>query len=340
MKIIHARNVHEALPEAVSLMTREGRPATSRNGEVLVVPEPVTTIYERPCERVLFWPERDANPFFHFYEALWMLGGRDDVTSLTRFVKRMTQFSDDGLRFHGAYGHRWWKHFDLAQPLLIGQALREDHTDRRQVLQIWDVCVDLPEQAGKADIPCNLVLHFQVRDEQALDMTIFCRSNDIVWGCYGANAVHFSMLQEFIAYVAGVNVGRYYQISDNWHTYPETFAKISMLGAQRREPPDIGPLNPYESAVQPFHMINTDASTWLADLNMFLDEEHKAIGYKDRFFRHVALPMMDTHNCYKDVLNPVRFEHALEAAEAIRASDWRRAAIEWIQRRRDRRKKK
>ena len=73
MKVIRARNVHEALPEAVRYLALYGVEAESRNGKVLLAPEPVTTVYERPKERVLFWPQRDANPFFHFYEGLWML---------------------------------------------------------------------------------------------------------------------------------------------------------------------------------------------------------------------------------------------------------------------------
>lgn len=341
MHIIKARNVHEALPEAVSLMTREGQQQTSRNGDVFVLPQPVTTLYERPYERVLFWPERDANPFFHFYEALWMLGGRNDVASLTRFVKRMDMFSDDGIIFHGAYGHRWRRWFNHDQILEIINNLILDSTDRRQVLQIWDADYDLYIQKDKRDLPCNLVAHFQIRNE-ALDMTVFCRSNDIVWGTYGANAVHFSMLQEFMASAIGVNVGRYWHVSDNWHAYLDTFDKVKMLGNQRREPPDTGPENPYYWAdIQAFPMVNGSADRWLSELTMFLDQEHKAMGYRDRFFRRVALPMMLTHNIYKSAeAGMERYPAALEAADDIYATDWKRACKEWIQRRWDIQKKR
>src|SRR5690242_2945482 len=107
MNVIRGRNVHRILPVAVDILHEAGIKRDSRNGSTYVVDGPVTTMYERPEERVVFWAERDANPFLHFYESLWMLGGRNDVRSLTRFTKNMAQFSDDGETFYGAYGHRW-----------------------------------------------------------------------------------------------------------------------------------------------------------------------------------------------------------------------------------------
>jgi thymidylate synthase len=52
-----------------------------------------------------------------------------------------------------------------------------------------------------------------------LDLTVLCRSNDVVWGAYGANAVHFSVLQEYLAGRIGVDVGVMYQFSNNYHGY-------------------------------------------------------------------------------------------------------------------------
>jgi hypothetical protein len=278
---------------------------------------------------VLFWPLRDANPFFHFYEGLWMLGGRNDVPSLVRFIKRMAQFSSNGTTFHGAYGYRWRVHFGFNQLYTIGAALATNHDDRRQVLQIWDCTVDLRDQDNKPDIPCNLTIHFQVVGGN-LNMTVFCRSNDIIWGCYGANAVHFSMLQEFMAALVGVPVGRYWHISDNWHAYLDTFTPLIPLADQRCMPPD-QPRNPYEGDAAWYPMINTPINVWLGDLTMFLDEGIHAMGYRDPFFRHVALPMMQAHRFFKEKDS----SRALDSAAQIKAPDWRRAVTEWLTRRRD-----
>ena len=82
MHVIRARNVQEALVVGLQDLRRYGVERESRNGPVVVFPEPVTTVCERPEERVLFHCERDANPFFHLFEALWMLAGRNDLAYL------------------------------------------------------------------------------------------------------------------------------------------------------------------------------------------------------------------------------------------------------------------
>ena len=79
----------------------------SRNGPVRVANEPVTITYRQPRHRVLFHPVRDANPFFHLFESIWMLAGRDDVKWLAKFNARMADYSDDGVTLTSAYGLRW-----------------------------------------------------------------------------------------------------------------------------------------------------------------------------------------------------------------------------------------
>lgn len=197
MHVINARNVQDALLSGLPFLKFKGVKRSSRNGEVLVAEGPVTTEYARPRERVLLLPERDANPFFHLFESLWMLNGNEDVAPLVHYVKRMATFSDDGKIFHGAYGHRWQHHFHFDQLTLIIRALKANPDDRRCVLQMWDTIADLGWP--KRDIPCNTQAYFSRDYLGRLDMTVCCRSNDIIWGAYGANAVHFSMLQEFLA---------------------------------------------------------------------------------------------------------------------------------------------
>jgi hypothetical protein len=332
MWVINARNVHDALPEAIRHLALAGKQRESRNGPVLVADGPVTTVYSHPRERVLFWPERDANPFFHFYEGLWMLGGRHDVKSLARFVPRMEQFSDDGQFFSGAYGYRWVRHFGFDQLQNIAWKLRSNPDDRRQVLQMFDPHADSLVTDTARDVPCNLSVCFQV-NSGALDMIVYNRSNDIIWGCYGANAVHFSMLQEVMAAMVGVPVGRYWQVSFNWHAYLATFTPLRGLADQAAQPPSYGNRTPYEMGlVAPYTMMNSDPATWFADLEMFLSEEGRALGYRDPFFRRVALPMMRTHDAFKTG-GQTRFTKARAEAQGIVAADWRLAVQEWLDRR-------
>lgn len=232
MRVINARNVNDAYAAGCQLVRECGVPSSSRDGDVRVVPFPVVTEYVFPRERVLVDEHRKANPFFHLMEALWMLAGRRDARWLDQFVKGFSsRFAESDGNQHGAYGYRWRHHFDLdggGHPGLPDQLdtvvrlLRTNPKDRRVVITMWDPVADLGSLVR--DVPCNTHIYPRVRDIAAggpsvLDITVCCRSNDIFMGAYGANAVHFSILQEYLAARIGVEVGTYYQFSNNFHAY-------------------------------------------------------------------------------------------------------------------------
>jgi len=341
MITIQARNVHQALKTGMMILNDHGVPRETRFGNVKVMPQPVTTVYMNPTERVLFWPNRDANPFFHFMEGLWMIAGRNDVAWISQFASSMEQFSDDGETFHGAYGYRWINHFvkptmdssdgtytkvyvPFNQLETVAEMLKANPNERRCVVNMWDPEVDLGRQ-GK-DLPCNTQILFKISVDGALDMTVYNRSNDIIWGCYGANAVHMSMLQEFMAGWIGVKVGTYYQVSNDWHGYDATFEKHKSILTEED-------YQPYVSEVAPYPMINSPIEQWLADLMMFMDEG-PVPGLNDRFFRKVVGPIWNAWWVWKDKDNPRRIDEALEHISHCKASDWRRACEEWLERRR------
>src|SRR5437667_129280 len=134
---IKVTNVNQCLSECLQWLLAAGVEENSRNGPVLVSPEPVMVTYTRPQERVLFSPLRDANPFFHLMEALWMLAGRNDVEWPAYFASNMRNYSDDGKIFHGAYGYRWRKAMSFDQLALIARELKANSESRRCVLQMW-----------------------------------------------------------------------------------------------------------------------------------------------------------------------------------------------------------
>lgn len=351
MHVIHVRNVHEALPEALYQLEVHGVPNESRNGNVIQFPRPVCTQYDKPLERVIFWKGRDANPFFHFMEALWMLAGRNDVSFPSRIVSSMRDYSDDGTTFHGAYGDRWKKHFKtkgvpLDQLRKIGNALHENPQCRRQVLTMWDPTSDLGRD-GK-DLPCNTHAYFTRTVDGALDMTLCCRSNDLLWGAYGANPVHFSMLQEYLARWIDCEVGTFYQISNNLHLYGwnTTDAIRSLVDEVSNPTTSHNSWNPYVTEeVIPSPLIGGDygkGSTavrdWDRDLLRFLRYceriVYKGIDYSEpqfegKFFKLVAQPMWEAIEAYKDN----RWSDALEFSGTIGAQDWRVACRNWVMKR-------
>lgn len=331
----------------------EGIARASRNGRVLQMPEPTATVYLNPTERVVFHSWRDANPFFHFYESLWMLAGRNDIAPLTRYVKRMADFSDDGVTQNAAYGHRWrravrWgneftdaggeehEHFPYERDQLIDivNGLKKNRDDRQLVLQIWDHDRDLGTETK--DHACNLTATFQVGVDGRLHMVVFCRSNDLVFGCYGANAVHFSVLLEYVAGCAGIGIGTYTQISVNLHAYDSNAEALYQYGTKHEA--DVA--DPYElEPLYTYPLIN-DATQeeWDADCRAFVTDSGRLpepdTHFVDRFFPDVAVPIVRAHDILKDSGDsPERFRLALDALSGCRADDWRTACVEWIQRR-------
>ena len=331
MYTVEARNVEDALIHGLDLLADEGNIRESRNGPVVVLDSPVTTEYWKPRERVLLWESRDANPFFHLFEGLWMLQGCHNVAPLEYYVKRMGSFSDDGITLHGAYGHRWLHHFSVDQLSVISKRLTTNPDDRRCVLQMWDSRVDLDRDGN--DVPCNTQAYFTRDAHGALDMTVTCRSNDIIWGAYGANAVHFSMLQEFLAAGIGCKVGYYWQFSNNYHAYLKVFdplyKKLCVDYPYRRDPSFFEGSSYGQGVVEPYPMVQTDIATWRRDLASFVSVSTRPC--EDPFFCDVAIPMASAYSYYREDL----LDHALLTMKEVKATDWALAGTQWLQRRAD-----
>lgn len=371
MYVINARNVNDALYQGLQYLATHGIKEDSRNGPVLVAPGPVTTVYSNPWERVLICPERDANPFFHLMEAIWMLAGRRDVAFVQQFNSRIAGYSDDQVNFHGAYGYRWRTWFGYDQLAAVAEELRRDPSTRRAVLTMWDA-TDADEEmcpecgkcgpgdfialrAGGKDVPCNTHIYFDVRGGR-LNMTVCCRSNDIWWGAYGANAVHFSILQELMAVWCGVPMGVYRQISNNYHLYtavvPEIgktiyvaqawgeaankmytneWENVDMTGwiVQPTLEAIAGPLDSKADGPEA-------ATTFLQECENFCIAPLEGRNYQHEFFAGTLRPMYQAYMARK----AAKASHELPSdinglahASKIQAPDWQYACMEWIARR-------
>jgi thymidylate synthase len=328
MYTIEAGNVNEAYPMALSLLNTVGRIDRSRNGNVLKFPGPLITSYERPQERVLFDHQRDANPFLHLFEAIWMLSGSNDVQWIGRFGPNLLNYSDDGLTLHGAYGHRWKNHFKLDQiEEAIGEILR-DHRTRRVVIGMWDPYID-PQVAGAGgkDVPCNTQLFFNVRPDGTLSMTVTNRSNDLVWGLYGANTVHMSILQEYIALATMIPVGTMYTLSNDAHVYEPHFPLVNNVETPILDPYEEEDLSflPLWDPLRGEHRTQFDS-----DVRKFMDDPFRMFNdYDTLFFKGVVQPMAKTWEMNKSKF----YTSANQQSDQIEAEDWRKAVKEWLDRR-------
>jgi hypothetical protein len=326
MHVISRRNVNDNYPDGLWHLKIDGEMQESRNGPVIVAPGPVVNVYHNPRERVLFDSVRDANPFFHFFEALWMLAGRNDVEYVGNIVKRMYEYSDDGRFLQGAYGYRWRHEFGYDQLNSIINQLQKDPDSRRAVLTMWNPSFD---HNGGKDIPCNTHAYISItyrNTEPEVDLTVCCRSNDAIWGCYGANVVHMSFMQEYIACALNMNVGRYTQFSNNFHVYPEMPRFEEVYSSF---PNDENNLYALTKEIEPGPELFTgDHLAFYHALCDWLETPHGELTSYP-FLSGVAYPMWQALKAYKFK------DHAGAQvwADRIDAPDWRYACVNWLTRR-------
>ena len=332
MHVIEATNIRDALPQATRYLLEYGVLEKTRVGPAYVAPCPVTIHYKIPKQHVLLNPIRDANPFFHLMEAIWMLAGRDDSAFLDNYIKDFgKKFGKNGT-IMDAYGQRWRRglRYDQLDQMVI-QLRKEPHT-RQCVLQMWN--------AGRDDLmaysmkPCNLVATFRIKKGR-LDMTVFNRSNDLIWGCCGANAVHFPILQEYLAARIGVELGEYWQVSTNLHMYMDHVLMMDKRVPRLEQSLEnyLVDTNKYEltyplvyNAIE-FDEDLEDTMGWIEDIHQ--GKEIHTGDIVNPFFYDVVIPMAFAHKMYK----LEQWDDAFESINEVKAEDWRRAGSEWLLRR-------
>jgi hypothetical protein len=267
-------------------------------------------------------------------EGMWMLQGREDVDFLVRYNKGMSAFSDNGATLNGAYGYRWRNFYRQDQLTVIINRLKKNPDDRRCVVAMWECDNDLDRNT--LDTPCNTQIYFKIRNNK-LNMTVCCRSNDMIWGAYGANAVHFSMLQEYMAGRIGVDVGVYNQISDSFHVYVKLFKQMDEAMPDQDYYSLKYPMihNPYEEQVKPYPMVS-EPDHFDEDLEKFFKFCYNSAEdyvYSNQFFTDVAIPMERAWQLHRE---DGQTQAAINLLDVLcKAEDWKVACIDWLQSRLD-----
>lgn len=155
---------------------------------------------------VLTVPSRKLSYRFMAAEAYWILSGDNKVATISPFNKNISQFSDDGETFYGAYGPKIRDQL----PYVVGK-LTEDRDTRQAGLTIWR---ENPKDTK--DVPCTVAIFFSIRGN-LLNASVYMRSSDI-WLGLPYDAFNFSMLAHLIC--AHVNAN-----------YSQDFSKMVQPGA-------------------------------------------------------------------------------------------------------------
>jgi hypothetical protein len=207
--------------EASQLLLNKGQVNSSRNGDVTYLNNVVLEL-TNPLSRHLHLDGRANNIFSVIAELFWVMSGSDLINPfLSFYLPRAELYSDDGATWRGGYGPRIYAHGQLENAI---EMFKKDglHT-RRSVIDIYQS--DIDSGVETKDLPCNNMIHFFVADGK-LDMNVFSRSADLVWGVTNVNIPEWTFLQEYVAQRVGVPVGSYSHWCTNLHVYDFTASQV------------------------------------------------------------------------------------------------------------------
>jgi len=224
-------NIDDLYKASIDEVLKNGEQVTARGLDFkeIIFPHLVLT---NPRARIVQNPARKLSKKFMMGEFIWIMSGQDTLEMIGHYSKNYAQFSDDGIRLHGAYGPRlrYWEYslgfehgqyHDQLQGCL--NRLKADPGTRQAVIVILNPGIDF--MVKTKDVPCNDLLQFFIRDNK-LHMSCYVRSNDLFWG-FPYDIWHWTMLQELYASILGVGLGEYHHFVGSLHIYNKDFEQMN-----------------------------------------------------------------------------------------------------------------
>lgn len=223
--MVYAPSVNGTLARLARCLLTDGISVdVERRGGVTREIAGVTLIeVSKPWQRLPLLGGRAFNPWVTLAEFPWLIAGRNDVAWLLPYLPKAAAFSDDGKTWRAGYGPRlraWGQHLAPAvdQLAFVVDELKRNPGTRQAVISLWDPAEELAAVSYTKDMPCSNRLHFMVHGER-LDLQVDIRSNDMVWGYSGVNAVNFTLLHELVARLVGRRLGVYRHTAGCMHAY-------------------------------------------------------------------------------------------------------------------------
>lgn len=166
--------------ELIGYINRYGAPHSPRDKPTLELLGVQTKVDMR--WPIVTHPLRKMGYKFMAAEAAWILSGDDRVSTISPFSRNISNFSDNGETFFGAYGPKI-----MDQLAYVVKVLEQDPDSRQAVINIWR-----ENPAKSKDIPCSLSVQFLIRNN-VLHCQYTMRSSD-AWLGWVYDVFNFSML--------------------------------------------------------------------------------------------------------------------------------------------------
>ncbi len=249
------KGINSFLVKASQLLLKKGVSRQTRGSECIELPEPCIFKITNPTARIVTITKRKWNPILPYAESLWIASGRNDLNFIGHYLKKMADFSDDGDYVRAGYGSRIRNFNGIPQDYKIGEtdnkqekyianhidqfkyvylSFQRDENTRQAIITIGDPPKDCFDEKGNLketkDYPCTRLLQFQKQaNTNKLDLTVYMRSNDLIWGASAVNIFNFTLMQEYFAQMLGLEVGCYFHVANNLHYYKEFQNKVEAI---------------------------------------------------------------------------------------------------------------
>jgi thymidylate synthase len=184
---------------------------------------------------------------FLFAEALWILTGDNRVETIAPYSKHISNFSDDGRYFNGAYGPKVVDQLSY----VVNQLVCHDQS-RQAVMNIWR------ERPGPSkDIPCTISAQWLIRQKK-IHCVVTMRSSD-AWLGWPYDVFNFSIISCYILLLMRrewdtnihlsslntvnphlVSLGDLTLTAGSQHLYEENFQKAQVSAGMRPSEPSGG----------------------------------------------------------------------------------------------------
>jgi|GEM_PF-462396 len=240
------------------IMLADAVPRRTRGFQCYELPMPLAVKITNPRARIVTLADRQWNHILPYVESLWLAKGRNDMSMVGHYVKKLYDFSDDNISMRAGYGPRlrWFngvsddynlgygphqvneldnkKLKEVDQFRFVEKSFRIDPFTRQAVISLADPakdCFDFTDEIkGTKDFPCTREIQF-IRNDNKLDCIVHMRSNDLIWGASGVNIFNFTFMQEYFAQILGLEIGSYYHIVNNFHYYENLREKLEKIAS-------------------------------------------------------------------------------------------------------------
>lgn len=195
--------------EILHRLKAHGTRITIRGQEVLEL-EDFSYTFE-PYVRFMNFKARCLNLDYIKAELRWYLRGDPTDRSIGDHAKLWIGLFDEQGRVNSNYGYYLFRQH---QVLGVIDQLRLDRHSRRASAVILQRNHLRPDNL---DVPCTYGMNFRIRDDR-LRLSVHMRSQDAIWGL-GNDLPFFSLVQEIVATLLNVQVGRLHLAVDSFHIY-------------------------------------------------------------------------------------------------------------------------